>query len=65
MVKLLECSTVVQNIEGSNLAEVNDWKALTVHPAVNGFLNMSPRQKGSGGGVGEGKFFKPILSEPA
>ena len=31
-------STVVRKVANLNLSQVNDWKTLIVHPAVNGYL---------------------------
>ena len=35
---VLVCSIVVRKVPVLSLAQVNDWKTLTVHPAVNGYM---------------------------
>ena len=38
MVGLLQSLAVVQKVTGSSPTRAKNWKTLTVHPAVNGYL---------------------------
>ena len=40
VVEWLERSAVVRQVVGSSLALVNNWKAPTVHPEVNGYMYL-------------------------
>ena len=45
----LERSAAVRKVAGLSLARVNDWKTLTVHPAVNGYWEgLRQRKKRTG-----------------
>ena len=45
VIEWLERSTVVRKVSGLSLAQVNDWKTLTVHQAVNRRLKAGKREE--------------------